>query len=810
MAINTLQAIFSSGELSPKLHSRADTEFFKKGLKALENFLVMRQGGITRRPGTQYIGTTKSNGAARLFPFAYVGQTYVLEIGDLYFRVYALGGRVGTVEVVTPWALADIFALDYDQTNEALDVAHKTYQTQRILRVADTNWTIAPLTSKDGPYLPINATSTIITPSATGNAVPTMTSAVLPSGTVTQSAGTGWLLFDGDGTTDWSPAAHTGWVAYDWGSAKVITGYSVTASIVNNGPLIAPKTWTFEGWNGAAWIVLDAQFGQSSWSGGEMRFYQFTNTTGYNKYRINITSNNDGTVNLQFATLAMLEDPTAAAAITLTATAVTGINNGAGFATTDVGRFISILGTDAAFRPFQISGWTSTTVVSAKLTGAPLPVAQGTAQWRLGAWSTTSGWPAHVCTFEGRKAFARTDTQPNGIWLTKSGGYGTQLDFSVSVPIVADDAITFILADANEVQWIAEGQEMAIGTVAAARTLGRDNLNAPFSASNFRQSLASTYGSSAKRPVKVGAAALFADLFGKALREFGKGDSGGYETPDVTVLSEQMFASGVVEMAFAQSPDSIIWGPNGDGELIGFTYEKAQSVAGLHRHSLGGSGIVESVCTIPGTDRTELWMVVRRTINGGTKRYIERMSASFDSLTTDFEDAWYLDSALQYSGAPVTSVTGLSHLEGMTVSILADGAREEDAVVTAGAVSLASGRAASTILVGLSYRSRARTLPSPVSRGDGSGLGRKKKVVTATLDLLDTGSIKVGRSVATVEEMQFRETTNDLGEAVPLFTGFSKIRAEGSWSAKGEIEIVADGVFPATIRSLTLDIEPEP
>lgn len=822
MAINSLQAIFSSGELSPKLHSRADTEFFKKGLKACENWLVMRQGGITRRPGTQFIGEVKdSSKAVRLLPFAYVGQTYVLEIGDFYFRVYALGGRVGTVEVVTPWAVADIFNLDYDQTNEVLDVVHKSYQPRRINRVADTNWTLTTTSNRFGPYLSVNATATTLTPSGTGNPIPIMTSATLPSGTAAASttlAGQNeWHAFDGDTSTTWATnSVSNGWIYYEFTSSKIIVGYAITAgtgfgggsgAIETDG---APKSWTFEGWDGAAYVVLDVQYAQINWSGSETRYFAITNTTSYIRYRLNITSNN-GNPCIFIAELAFTEDMTTAPAITITASSITGINHDAGFSSTDVGRTIAILGGNAVYRAFQISAYLSTTVVEAKLDDAPLPAAQKTTQWRLGAWGNMPGWPAHVCTFRGRKMFARTNEQPNGVWGTKSGGYGTFLNFGISVPIVADDAITFILEDANEIGWIAEGSDMMMGTAGAARTLGQATVNQAFSATNFQQLRASTHGSAAVRPVSVGDSTVFVSLMSKALREFVRSDSGvGYDTPDISVLSEQMYASGVTQLAYAQEPDSIIWAPNGDGELIGFTYEKAQSVAGLHRHSLGGDGFVESVCTIPATDRTEVWLVVRRMINGTTKRYIERMSAKFDSLTDDAADAWYLDCALQYFGAAVTSVGGLSHLEGQTVGILADGAREADAMVVAGTVSLASGRAASKITVGLTYRSRARTLPSPMSRGDGSGLGRKKKVVSALLDLLDTGSIKVGRTVATVEEVKFRDTTDDLGEAVPLATGFYKIRADGSWADKGEVEIVADGPFPATVRSLTLDLETEP
>ncbi|MDQ0392178.1 hypothetical protein [Labrys monachus] len=823
MTIYSIQATFGRGELTPKLHSRADLDHFKMGLSICRNWMVMRQGGLKRRPGTQFIAEVKdSSRPARLIPFIYnASQAYVLVLNAGVFRVYALGGRVGTVEVAHSYADADLPDLDYDQTNDVLDITHRAYQPQRISRLGNTSWALNPVATTDGPYLPLNATGTIITPSDTGNAVPIMTSNTAPSGTVTASgtyAGAAWHVFDGDPNSVWISSDASAWIGYQFAAARVIVGYSIKSgfSITVNDPndlgsLNAPKSWTFEGSNdGTTWVTLDSQFGQTSWSFGETRSYLFTNTTAYAYYRLSLINNNGGTYR-ELSKMAYLEDPSAAAAITLTASSTTGINNNTGFAASDVGRYVSLLGSDARFHPFKIASVASTTVATAKATGSALPTTKGTQQWKLGAWSATTGWPAHVATFEGRKAYARTDAQPNGVWMTKSGGYGTTLDFSTTVPTADDDAITFTLTDVNEIQWIAESQELLMGTAGAARTLGRDSANLPFSASNFRQELASNYASEAVRPVKVGASTLFVSTFGKAMREFVRSDNGiDYQTPDISILSEHLVQSGIVELCYAQEPDSIVWLPVGNGELVGLTYEKDQSMAGMHHHQLGGDGFVECSCTIPGTDRNELWMIVRRTVNGQTRRYIERMAAPFEAATMDPAQAWYVDCGLQYSGAPVTSVSGLSHLEGETVSILADGARETDQVVTGGSVPLASGRAAATITVGLPMTSRARTLPSPLSIGDGSGLGRRKKVVSAKLDLFETGSMMVGRDEAGVEEIAFRATTDPLVAAPPLVTGFHDCRFASSWNDKGQIELIAAGPRPATLLSLTLSLETEP
>jgi hypothetical protein len=817
MALYALQATFGKGEASPRLHSRADLEYFKAWLKVCKNWTVMRQGGLRRRPGTEFIlGANTASKPVRIIPFIFsADQAYVLELGDFYMRVFANGGMVSGVYVTTPWAAEDLFALDYDQTNDVMDVTHKNYPPYRIVRRADNDWAIELTPTFDGPYLSINTTSTTLSPSGNGNAIPSMTSNTTPSGTCSASSTAGvtapWYAFDGAPATWWQ--SDTNVVAaslqYQFASSKTIVGYTVQSApgytdATNNGTVNAPCSWTFEGWTGSAWAILDTQFGQSEWSAGEARFYSFSNANAYAQYRINVLTNNGG-VAVAIATLAFQQDPASATAITITASGTTGINNGQGFVAGDVGRYITLLGSDAIFHPFLISGYTSST---AKAAGAPLPSVSGGPQWKISAWGSVQGYPAHVCTFLGRKVFARTNGQPSTVWLTKTGGYGAKLDFSTTVPTQDDDAITLSLSDVNEIQWIAEGPGVLfIGTSAAVRVLGKNSENLPFSASNFKQSPASFFGSQAVRPTKAGASTVFVSRYAHAIREVTRSDNGvDFVTPDISVLSEHLFAKGVVDATYQQEPDSLIWWVRGDGALVSMTYEKEQSMAAIHWHQLGGDGMAESICTIPGADRYETWLVVAR--NGGSVRYIERLAKAFDEETDSPEDAWVLDCALRYSGAPATVISNLDHLDDSTVAILADGARQADQVVSGGEVTLDF--AASKVLVGLPFQSRARTMPSNVAVGDGAGLGRLKKIVKTSIDVLSTGSLMVGSLESNAEEGVFRATTDDLGEAVPLVTGFLTGRFDASWRDNGEIEMIADGPFPATVRSVILVLEPGP
>ena len=131
------------------------------------------------------------------------------------------------------------------------------------------------------------------------NQVPFMTSNTSPSGTVTSSGiysstYDAWKAFDAIDSSMWiSQVGETpAWIAYDWGSPRTISQYSLT---FKNGSLTsrAPKDWTFEGWNGSSWVILDARTGETNWAGTETRTYNVASPGNYAKYRLNITDDND-------------------------------------------------------------------------------------------------------------------------------------------------------------------------------------------------------------------------------------------------------------------------------------------------------------------------------------------------------------------------------------------------------------------------------------------------------------------------------------------------------------------------------------
>lgn len=168
---------------------------------------------------------------------------------------------------------------------------------------------------------------------------------------------------------------------------------------------------------------------------------------------------------------------------------------------------------------------------------------------------------------------------------------------------------------------------------------------------------------------------------------------------------------------------------------------------------------------------------------------------SEDTVHTAAEGEWTLDE-------PVSSVTGLWHLEGETVQILADGNVQTVKVVTDGAVTLDA--PATRVIVGLKYRAIAKTLP-PVAPNVVIEARRKRNVAVAAR-LKDSRGLKIGRDLDRLYEMKER-TTEAYGEPTLLQQGIKPLSIDPTWTEEGQFYMVVDDPLPATILGYVQDME---
>lgn len=635
-------------------------------------------------------------------------------------------------------------------------------KTRTLSRVDTLDWRLEEVVFFDGPYSDINLTETTLTPSTTGNAIPDMTTDLLPSGLCTGSsnrpalAGTHAVpvafngrqltysldasqffhAFDADDGTYWaSNTLQNGTIQYDHAVAFACDGYTIHAARDNQdtGYLAndyAPGTFTFEGFDGADWVVLDRREDYVLYDGGKSVFFPLINTVAYTKYRLVILKcTRNGLIEPRVRRLTLRS--AASASITVTASAITGINFDLGFLATDVGRAIRMKGSDGAWRAGAITARASDKIVTVKLDGDPFIDASAITEWRLGYWSDTTGWPATGFFLEDRLWLGGPSGAPDQFAGSVSSAY---LNFQQSdeFGVVLDDSAIVARLNSRKlsrIRWISgDARGLLLGTGSEEYAISAPN-NEVITQRNAKAKPQTRRGSAAVEPLLIDEQLLFIQKGGRALREFSWAvEKSGYKSPSLSKLASHLGASQFVEADYAADPHSIAWIRRGDGTLVGLTYNSDENVVGWHRHDIAG-GTVEAIAVLPQKDQLQdaLWMVVNRTVDGSTRRYIEKMAPFWDFGST-LADAHYVDSALRYSGAPTSVVYGLQHLEGEDVYGLADDIPVGPIAVSGGSVTLDYD--ASEIILGLGFESILETPRLENGSNDGTAQGKLKRMNT--------------------------------------------------------------------------------
>ena len=261
---------FNAGEWTPLAYGRADIAKYKNALATCLNYIPTAQGGLTRRPGTRYVASTKSNGAARLVRFEFsTTQAYILEFGDKYIRFYTNDGQLLNLgvpyEVTTTYALADIWNLQFTQSADTLYIAHPSYPPAKLQRGGATSWTLTTISFLDGPYLPLNTvTGTTLTLSAVG---PGAGITVTASSTAGINGGTGFTANDVGRVFRFKSGANWG-----WGTFTGYTSSTVMTATITSAPssAAASSIWRLGVWgttNGYPACVIFHQ-DRLVWAGG--------------------------------------------------------------------------------------------------------------------------------------------------------------------------------------------------------------------------------------------------------------------------------------------------------------------------------------------------------------------------------------------------------------------------------------------------------------------------------------------------------------------------------------------------------------
>tara|TARA_B110000444_G_scaffold188886_1_gene178266 strand:- start:1138 stop:3177 length:2040 start_codon:yes stop_codon:yes gene_type:complete len=536
----------------------------------------------------------------------------------------------------------------------------------------------------------------------------------------------------------------------------------------------------------------------------ETRKLSRTGHTQWSFSKFNSIDGPFGAVNTTDTTLT--PSATSGTSVTITASNTGGINGSSGFLETDVGRHIRLLSGGKWGSCKIISRSSSTVVTASTFTDFDFGDTSATDNWRLGIWSDTTGWPTTATFYQQRLFFANNAQSPNTVWASESGNFETFSPTNNQAEVLDDSGLDLTLAtdQVNAIRWMYGAKQLQLGTSDGPFIMSSGSDNLALTPSNVTSNRETTDGTTTKKPIGASRATIFIDRTRTKIRELAYNlEVDGFATPDLTLIAEHITTGNVKELAYTRSPDSLIWALLDTGQLRCLTYERAQDVVAWHRHTIGGNNSkVKSIAAIPSFDelQEQLYMVVERTINGATKQYIEFLEKSFDQAKGDTpETAFFVDCGLSYSGIAVTSLSGLTHLEGETVKVLVNGANHPDKVVSSGAITL--DRPATSAAIGLGYEAIIRTLDPEVQTESGPSQGKTRRVERVTARVVDTYNLEIGYDLNNMQTVFFRTPSVPMGSLV-LFTGDKRLLLEFTPNREFDLYMRHKDPLPCTILAV--------
>jgi hypothetical protein len=816
-----LQSAFNFGELSPWLVARTTFDKYPGAMETCINAIPLIEGGYMRRSGSRYVAAVKHpDKATRLKRFQFsVGESHVLEMGDKYFRFYRHQAQItapDTDAVIANGTFASGITSWTDRSTGAGAISHAVGDTALSL---DGNGSDIAWAEQSVAISTAYQTSVHVLKFRVKRA-----ERAVSGDTVEVRVGTATV--DNDLVDDKVRGVGYHCIAIPApGAANIFVQFRNTANksiLIDDVSLIDNTA-----------VEIDSPYAEADLfqiNGPQSADVLYLFHESYAPHKLQRFANNEWSLTevdwldgpyFDTNTTATTLTPSAATGngITITASAVTGINDGVGFQETDIGRLVRIdnpaSGVDWGYA--KITGYTSSTAVIADVKDA-FATTNADANWALGRWSDTTGWPKVGGFVEQRLVAAGTNSNPQTVWLSQSAADFENMAPTASDGTVADDdALDWTISsdEVNPVLWLEEQRNLVVGTTGGEWIATSEGAVITPTDINLKKN--SFFGSARIVPFIAESRILFVQRAGRVLVEYGYNfDDDAFIGLDLTRLARHVTTGGVTEVTYAQQPHKLVFMPREDGTLLSLTYNRREQIQGWSRHIFGGAfgsgnAVCESVITAPGTngagqtqnssERDEIWVCVKRTVNGGTRRFVEFLERDFED-GHDQEDAYYLDSLLTYDGASTSTITGLSHLEGETVGIWADGAIQADKTVASGQITLDT--AASVVQVGLRYTHTLKTLKAGQGAAAlaGSAIGALKRVHGITFILLNSHTLKYGPLTTNLDTTDFRVVSDPMDAGAPLFTGQWGVEFDGDWDTDARIVIESDDPAPFTLLAI--------
>ena len=751
---------FSGGEFSPLLAGRVDAERYASGLDTCLGFIPLLQGPVLRCPGTRFRGYTADVGnvTGRLQRFQFsTTQSYMLVFTNNKLQIYYASGEpvLEASQAITGVTQANPGVVTYSGADNYANGDEVILDG--IVGMTELNGRRFIVANVD------TGANTFELTDQGGSNVDT----------------SGYTAYSSDGTVEEVYTVTTTYTTAELFQLVMVQSADV---LYITHPDHKPAKLTRTG--NTAWTLTDITFTDGPYD---------------------LLNSGDTTIT---------PSATTGAGITLTASAVTGINSDQGFLSTDVGRFVRLRHT-ATWGYALITAWTSSTVVTATVIN-DFGATTATAFWRLGVWSDTTGYPA-VCQFhDDRLWYGGADGFPQRIDGSRVADYDAFAPTETDAVVLDDNAVGVTLQsqDVQRVRWIASSNEgLLVGTVSSEFLVAPSEVGASIVPGDVTAKPVTYHGSTTIQTIQADNATIFVQRAGRKIREVNANlTASGFIAPDLTQIAEHITESGITQLAFQQEPHSLVWATRTDGVLVSITYERdAQGglKAAAARRVLGGTSNVGgsaaeaiSVQSLPNEDGTKdiLWVLVKRYVNGNTYFCVETIEFE-DQNSAEQEDFMYLDSAIIYDSSSSDTITGLWHLEGETVAVLSDGFVQPDVTVSGGQVTLE--QAASVVHLGYNFNSRIKLLRPEAGSQIGTAIGKTRRVHRVAIQLLRSMGMSIGENFTDMKDLIFRTSGNATNTAVPLFTGLKDGPVTFHYDLNNQICIEQSQPFPANILGIS-------
>lgn len=805
--------------------------------------------GMTQLNGKYYIISARTGGTITLH------DLFNNPVDSTTYGVWTSSGTTARIyTIITPYASTDLKNIKFTQNVDQLILVHPTIQPYLLTFIAQTNWTLLPIPfgTNISPPTGVVAGTTLaagnvnygyIVTSVDGSSQESVPSAVATIGNIQDLRTT-----PGSNAITWNfvsnaafynvykavpgytfvtqPGASFGFIGTSTGITFIDTNisadYSQTPPVAQNpfvGSGVVSYTVTV---NGAyttvpSVTVAPSGGGISSATANAELWVLGTPTIGAGGAGY---SNND-TLTLSNGVVVVVNTNAAGAILTFKAISVAPGFHGA----------ITAGATPANPVP-QVStsgGGTGATVNLVWGVGRVIPVSPGAGYTAAPAVTFSAGTAAATAVlgpssdlnptvpgfFQQRLVLGALAGAPQTFYMSQPGA---QFNFNITNPVQADNAISGSLVSGqlhtiksmvatqsglilltDRAIWLINGGGAGVGSSDAVTP------------SNISANPHSYNGASDVPPIVANFDILYVQAKGSIVRDVAYNIySNVYTGTDISVLSSHLFYGfQILEWAWAEEPFKIVWAVRDDGTALSLTFMKEQELIGwTHSTTLG---TFKSVAVI--TESTDfgnvdaVYWIISRTIQGQQIQYIERFAERF--FPNGAEDAWCVDSGLQYDGPPATSFSGAEHLGGMTVTGVADGAVINPFVMSiAGTFTLAE--AASKVTLGIAFTPKLKTLALDVNAGDGTVQGREKKISQVTVRVQETLGLKIGSTFTTMVDMTDLElgsvgsSTNEV--VTNLVTGDAQQIVDPMWTTQGQYCIEQPNPWPATILGVIPEV----